>query len=275
MRNASARFLVAFETRCTHRHSQYKLCQCANSQGIRKSFQTVYALTSTFGDARFALEIHQPPFGFKPTGCARSAFSHVSSFAMASSKAWREIWVRPEVRPSRARCPSRTRVVRGRVRPRRRTLNCFLARVAHPTHANRAPRPRSPALTVPRPSLRAQVYPIWAAIGGAVSLSAFFCTRQITTSPGFRCVSSQRQRPSHLGCPGRYSAASARPARTSPGGRAVRAPRCCAHPAGHRTRCASDHVRASRNGSRSGRVADLLFPSPTYAFPFRRVSPLV
>jgi hypothetical protein len=118
---------------------------------------------------------------------------------MASSKAWREIWVRPEVRPSRARCPSRTRVVRGRVRPRRRTLNCFLARTAHPTHANRAPRPRSPALTVPRPSLRAQVYPIWAAIGGAVSLSAFFCTRQITTSPGFRCVPPQR--PCLLGCP--------------------------------------------------------------------------
>ena len=173
---------------------------------------------------------------------------------MASSKAWREIWVRPEVRPSRARCPSRTRVVRGRVRPRRRTLNCFLARTAHPTHANRAPRPRSPALTVPRPSLRAQVYPIWAAIGGAVSLSAFFCTRQITTSPGFRCVPPQR--PCLLGCP-RQIFSRVR-SRASPAGspharhavaRASRAPRA--------TRLRATLAR-SANGTRSDRATDLL-----------------
>ena len=184
---------------------------------------------------------------------------------MASSKAWREIWVRPEVRPSRARCPSRTRVVRGRVRPRRRTLNCFLARTAHPTHANRAPRPRSPALTVPRPSLRAQVYPIWAAIGGAVSLSAFFCTRQITTSPGFRCVASQRQRPA-VSSLGRYSAASAR---ALP--RRARRTRATLSRVlrGHRARRASE-PRSRVPRTEHGRTARLTSsPSSRDGFPFR------
>jgi hypothetical protein len=183
---------------------------------------------------------------------------------MASSKAWREIWVRPEVRPSRARCPSRTRVVRGRVRPRRRTLNCFLARTAHPTHANRAPRPRSPALTVPRPSLRAQVYPIWAAIGGAVSLSAFFCTRQITTSPGFRCVPPHARVSSAVR--GRYSPASARaPPRRARRTRAAlsRALR------GHRARRASE-PRSRVPRTEHGRTARLTSsPSSRDGFPFR------
>ena len=52
------------------------------------------------------------------------------------------------------------------------------------THPRRLLAPPAPARSPPR----AQVYPIWAAIGGAVTLCTFFCTRQMTTSPGFRCA---------------------------------------------------------------------------------------
>jgi hypothetical protein len=37
-----------------------------------------------------------------------------------------------------------------------------------------------------------QVYPIFVAIGGACSLSAFFITRQLATSPGFTAAKSKR-----------------------------------------------------------------------------------
>jgi len=36
--------------------------------------------------------------------------------------------------------------------------------------------------------LPTQVYPIWAAVGGALCITTFFVTRQISTSPGFRYV---------------------------------------------------------------------------------------
>ena len=52
------------------------------------------------------------------------------------------------------------------------------------THPRRLLAPPAPARSPPR----TQVYPIWAAIGGAVTLCTFFCTRQMTTSPGFRCA---------------------------------------------------------------------------------------
>lgn len=41
-------------------------------------------------------------------------------------------------------------------------------------------------------SRNAQVYPIFVAIGGAVSLSGFFITRQLMTSPGFTASKTKR-----------------------------------------------------------------------------------
>ncbi|CAL6401244.1 unnamed protein product [Bathycoccus prasinos] len=40
--------------------------------------------------------------------------------------------------------------------------------------------------------LRPEVYPIFAALGSAVGLCAFFCTRQLTTSPGFTASKAKR-----------------------------------------------------------------------------------
>ena len=37
-----------------------------------------------------------------------------------------------------------------------------------------------------------QVYPIFAALGSAVGLCTFFCTRQLTTSPGFTASKAKR-----------------------------------------------------------------------------------
>ena len=118
------------------------------------------------------------------------------------------------------------------------------------------------------------MYPIWAALGGAVSLSAFFCTRQITTSPGFRCVASQRQRPA-VSSLGRYSAASARrrarPRAGSPHARhaVARTPRGTARDA------RLSHARAFHERTWSGRETDLLSPSSRRAFPFRRLCSLL
>ena len=39
-----------------------------------------------------------------------------------------------------------------------------------------------------------QVYPIFAALGSAVGLCTFFCTRQLTTSPGFTASKAGRER---------------------------------------------------------------------------------
>ena len=36
------------------------------------------------------------------------------------------------------------------------------------------------------------MYPIFAALGSAVGLCAFFCTRQLTTSPGFTASKQKR-----------------------------------------------------------------------------------
>ena len=66
----------------------------------------------------------------------------------------------------------------------------------HPSSARdlrAAPYPkRSGRLTTARPRSRAQVYPIFAAIGGAVGLCGFFCTRQLVASPGFTAAKSRR-----------------------------------------------------------------------------------
>jgi len=44
-----------------------------------------------------------------------------------------------------------------------------------------------------------EVYPIFVAIGGAVGLCGFFCTRQMTQSPGFRCWKTNRMNGDEFG----------------------------------------------------------------------------
>ena len=107
-------------------------------------------------------------------------------------KTWREIWIRPEVRST----------------PLERYRPCDHAR-ASPIPAgtliiaqggwSHASHPLGWLLRWLVLRLHsAQVYPIVAAIGGAVSLCTFFCARQISSSPGFRVWKEGR---AHEGIP--------------------------------------------------------------------------
>jgi len=171
---------------------------------------------------------------------------------MASSKAWREIWIRPEVRSSRARCPSRrASFVAGSDRTRR-TLNCFLL-CANPTHANRAP-----ASALAR-SDRTSSVPSRAGVphlGGprrrrlAVRVLLHQADHHLPRLP-VRSVPASAPRSLLAGQIFRRVRSSPR---ASPCGLAARAPRRRAHPARHRARCAfeprarstSEHGRAAR-----------------------------
>ena len=215
------------------------------------------------------------PPRFRANGlCARSSFSHVSPLTMASSKAWREIWIRPEVRSSRARCPSRrASFVAGSDRTRR-TLNCFLL-CANPTHANRAP-----ASALAR-SDRISSVPSRAGVphlGGhrrrrlAVRVLLHQADHHLPRLP-VRSVPASA--PRSLLSLGRYSAASAR-RRARPRAGSPHARHAVARTARGTARDARpSHARAFHERTWSGRVTDLLSPSSRRAFPFRRLCSLL
>ena len=204
-----------------------------SAQIVRRTYFRLFMHTR-FAQRR---EIRARPLRFRANGlCARSSFSHVSPLTMASSKAWREIWIRPEVRSSRARCPSRrASFVAGSDRTRR-TLNCFLL-CANPTHANRAP-----ASALAR-SDRTSSVPSRAGVphlGGhrrrrlAVRVLLHQADHHLPRLP-VRSVPASAPRSLLSGQIFRRVCSSPR---ASPCGLAARAPRRRAHPARHRARCA-------------------------------------
>lgn len=93
--------------------------------------------------------------------------------------------------PSRASPCAPVALVLDRPRPRSRALDARdVARAsAKGAIATSTTIVRSLTLGVFSPT---QVYPIFVAIGGAVSLCGFFCARQLLTSPGFTAAKSKR-----------------------------------------------------------------------------------
>jgi len=99
-------------------------------------------------------------------------------------------WLRPEVRPTTTRRDATTTTT---TRPRTDTLkNRSIDRSNAPTDARAHPASPTDRLTNDNARAHIQVYPIFAAIGGAVGLCTFFCTRQLITSPGFTAAKSKR-----------------------------------------------------------------------------------